>query len=386
MYKPLKIQTFLRDGGTLKELREEPYNLKINADSDKRRILFKYNQIESDMSLQICEEARGLILDSKNDWEVISFPFLKFFNYGESHASDIDWNSARIWEKMDGSCSVLYHYENEWVMHTLGTVEGEGDVHVDDLISTPFGGTFSDLFFYTWDKVYGKEKLNQLNEDYIYVFELMTPYNVVVKEYDELKLTLLAVRNRKTLNEVDVLSFEDEFNVPELFDFNNPSLDDLLSSLDRFPPDDEGYVVCDSEYNRIKIKNPDYLILHKMKDNAVNRKNGILEIILNEKDDDLMSRFPNMKEDIIEIKSDLKSLLNFLEESYESFNGSDVDPEDSDERKRFALKVQSEIPTSMRSYMFTKLTSDESTDFESLVKDSRVDKVASALNSFKQMN
>lgn len=382
--KPLKIQTYLRGEGTLSDLRKDPYNLKINADSEKRRILFKYNQIESDMSLEICQEARGLILDSENDWEVISFPFHKFFNYGESQAHDINWDTARIWEKMDGTCSVLYHFDGEWVMHTLGTVEGEGEVHVDDLLSTPFEGTFSDLFFYAWDKIYGEDKLDDLNTDYIYVFELMTPYNVVVKEYDGLKITLLAVRDRRTLEERDVLDFTDEFDTPELFDFSDPSLDQLIDSLDRFPPDEEGYVVCDADYNRIKIKNPDYLILHRMKDNAVNRKNGILEIILNEKDDDLISRFPDMKDEVTEVKTLLRNFILFLERKYVEFGGPSTDPDDSEQRKEFALNVQNAFPAPMMSYMFTMLSENYS-DFEEIIKEYRVDKVAESVQCYKDM-
>lgn len=377
MYKPLKIQNYLRNKGKINGLREDPYNLRVNADSNKRRILFRYSQIDSDLSLQIVKEARGLILDRENNWEVISFPFLKFFNYGEEQASNIDWKNAQVFSKMDGTCSILYFFEGEWVMHTLGTVEGRGPVHVDDHLSVPFDGTFSDLFFYTWNEVYGKDKLNDLNTNYIYVFELMTPYNIVVKKHKEYKLSLLAVRNRTTLNELPISNFEDEFHTPDRFNFSNPDIDTLKSNLEEFPPDEEGYVVCDKNFNRVKIKNPDYVARHKMKDVAVNKKNGVLEIVLEEKGDDFLSTFPDLEDDIKNIRSKISRLVDYLEEKYKKYGGKDVDPDNHQERKDFALSIKTHISPTLRGFMFEKLSTDK--NFEEIIKSSKVNKVSQSL-------
>jgi len=378
--KPLKIQKFLREDGSMSDLKDDPYKLKINTGTEGRRILFKYNQIKSDLSLDIVQEARGLILDRKNNWEVLSFPFKKFFNYGEDYAASIDWDTAKVFEKCDGTCSVLYHYDNEWKMHTLGTVEGEGPVHVDDLISVPFDGTFSDLFFYSWNQVYGKDKLEGLNENFVYVFELMTPYNIVVKEHKNYKLKLLAVRNRNTLNEYDLERFSDQFDIPHVYDFSDPNIDELKNSLGNFQPDEEGYVVCDKDFNRIKLKNPDYVMRHKMRDSVISRKNGVLEVVLNEEEDDFISTFPDLKSDIKDVKSSLQKLISFLENKYESFDGQHVDPQDSEERKEFALKVKENVPHSMQGYMFQRLTS--SKNFEEIVKNDRTDSVSESIKFF----
>lgn len=106
--KPLHIQKRLReadsDGAAFANLKRDPYKLTINVGSDRRRFCFKYNQIKSDMSLPICQEARGLILDKEDNWNVVSYALPKFFNAAENEAVDIDWDSAEIFEKMDGSC------------------------------------------------------------------------------------------------------------------------------------------------------------------------------------------------------------------------------------------------------------------------------------------
>ena len=54
-----------------------------------------------------------LILD-RGSWNVVAMPFKKFFNYGEKDADRIDWGSAKVYEKLDGSLLTLYFHSGEW--------------------------------------------------------------------------------------------------------------------------------------------------------------------------------------------------------------------------------------------------------------------------------
>lgn len=103
----LKVQEFIR-GNTDWEclLSSEPYCISISHDSMYGRdlVMFKYDQTRSDLSIPLVQECRGLILDA-NTFEVVSFPFVKFFNYGEPLAVDIDWSSAQVTQKLDGCVS-----------------------------------------------------------------------------------------------------------------------------------------------------------------------------------------------------------------------------------------------------------------------------------------
>jgi tRNA splicing ligase len=51
----------------------------------------------------VVQECRGLILDESANWRIVAFPYTKFFNYGEEHAASIDWSTACVQEKLDGS-------------------------------------------------------------------------------------------------------------------------------------------------------------------------------------------------------------------------------------------------------------------------------------------
>src|SRR5277367_6643581 len=64
-------------------------------------VMLKYSQINSPMAEPVVQQCRGIILDQTNDWAVVSYPFDKFFNYGEPNAAAIDWPRAKVYEKLD---------------------------------------------------------------------------------------------------------------------------------------------------------------------------------------------------------------------------------------------------------------------------------------------
>lgn len=118
--QPCAIQEFLR-ANPIDKLREHPYFLKIRTHSRYPHLcMFKYHQINSDFRNPIVREARGIILDASNKWAVVSYPYDKFFNAGESLAAKVDWNSAKVYEKLDGSLMTLYFYDNQWHVSSSG--------------------------------------------------------------------------------------------------------------------------------------------------------------------------------------------------------------------------------------------------------------------------
>lgn len=60
------------------------------------------------MKEPIVQECRGLILDEAEGWRVVCMPYKKFFNFGEDCCADIDWSTAKVQEKLDGSLISLY--------------------------------------------------------------------------------------------------------------------------------------------------------------------------------------------------------------------------------------------------------------------------------------
>ena len=79
---------------------EEDINGKlIRTSHDGSRVCFKYSS-GADFSDPIVCEARGIIIDL-DEMDVVCRPFDKFFNVQEQYAAEIDWDTARVLEKID---------------------------------------------------------------------------------------------------------------------------------------------------------------------------------------------------------------------------------------------------------------------------------------------
>ncbi len=286
---------------------------KLKSKMYEHKVLIKYDQIDSDMSLTEVREARGLVLEL-NTWKVLNLAFKKFFNSAETHAAKIDWNTAHILEKLDGSCISVYYDWNDltWYAATTGTANGEGGVN------NKLGTTFNQLF---WDTVINKYNLNTclLNEDLIYVFELTTPKNVVVKQHTESSATLLTVRNRLTLKELSRLEthmVSQSLGVPlvKSYDLNIGNIGELVKTLDDKPYYEEGYVVVDGNFNRVKIKNPEYVKVHHLKNKK--SEHHIIEIIKTNEIEEFVSVFKEMSEEIYDLKKKYDNLFELLNSTW----------------------------------------------------------------------
>ena len=109
----LELQKFMQEHDNWAELlATEPYNLKISY--YEKLVMFKYNQLTADFSIPLVREARGIILERKPPYRVVCWPFEKFFNYGEDHAAQINWSTASVQEKIDGSLMKCYFWDGEW--------------------------------------------------------------------------------------------------------------------------------------------------------------------------------------------------------------------------------------------------------------------------------
>jgi hypothetical protein len=275
------------------------------------KILLKYNQLVSPtlMALPEMQDCRGIILE-KNTWNVMSLAFRKFFNSEEGNAAKIDWNTAHVLEKLDGTMIQTYWdwYEEKWFAATTGTAEGEGEVNNKN------GTTFNDLF---WETVNNKYTFNEclLNKDLIYVFELTTPYNIVVKPHGESSATLLTVRDRETLVEfsgkdLEMAAISIGIPLVKSFDINASNVGHLLKTFENMPWSEEGYVVRDGNDNRVKVKNPAYVQAHHLKGKTA--EHNILTIVKTNEIEEFAATFPERTEELYRLKEGYDELVGKL--------------------------------------------------------------------------
>ena len=336
----LAIQKYLEKHGLDKTISD----FKLKTRDYGHKILLKYDQLVSPtlMAFPEMQDCRGLVLE-KGTWKVMCLSFRKFFNAGEGNAAKIDWRTARILEKLDGSMIQVYWdwYEEKWFAATTGTAEGEGEVNNKN------GTTFNDLFWETVDKVvrdkYGysfNEKL--LNKNLIYVFELTTPYNIVVKPHGESSATVLTVRNRETLVELsgkdlELVALSIGIPLVKSYDLNATNVGQLLKTLEGMPWHDEGYVVVDADFNRIKIKNPAYVAVHHLKGKSA--EHNIMVIIKTNEIEEFSATFPDRTEELYKLKEGYDALIIKLNGIWDELKDRKPKNISKDEQKKYAAAV-----------------------------------------------
>lgn len=295
----LKIQEFILAHDNWRELlADAPYNLKISEDDGF--VLFKYNQIASDFNEEICLEARGLILDSLDNFKVVRMAFKKFFNLGESFAAQLDWDTAVATEKIDGSIMSVWYARGKWRLSTNGTI----DAFKAELAGVGPYKTFGELF----ESVLPLSNFASCKHNFCFTFELVSPYNKVVIDYPEPKVYILSIRNLDTFKEVDDLDMRDFSNYmaverPQVYNLNNEA--DYRKVVEQMPEGHEGIVVRDAAGHRVKIKTLLYFQMHKAKNNGVITLERIVDLIRVNDHHEFLSYFPEYTEIFEQVKMEL---------------------------------------------------------------------------------
>lgn len=297
-------QEFLRHGGTLKQLTEK-YGIKVKEAG--RLALLKYDQVASPMGDRLVQQCRGLILE-KGTWDIVSWPFDKFFNYGEGHAAAIDWLTARVQEKLDGSLMQMYFYDGAWRVGSSGTPDASGQCYDN-------GFTFADLFWKTFEAK-GWYLPSEWRQDVTFLFELMSPYNRIVVRHPKPDLKLIGARNRVTGLEYRLKQGTDDLGWEAVREFSLQSMKDIEATFEYLNPlQQEGYVVVDAGFNRVKVKHPGYVAIHHMRGEGAGPKR-ILEVIRAGESSELLTHFPEWKPDFDRIQAAFDGLLSELERDY----------------------------------------------------------------------
>ena len=332
--------------------------------------LFKYDQIEVEQhnlwDIPYVQEARGIILDSANNWNPVCMTYAKFFNMGQAQAHPVDWSKSVVFEKLDGSLMQLWHYAEAWHVSTSGTPDA--DCPVGD-----HGVTFGDMFWETFNKQGAGQncpsngdnkqgiQLNDLDPNYCYAFELMGPLNRIVVAHPEPKLVLHGVRDMRTLQELDpasVTAGRPEFGTIKTWKVSDQeSLQALVASFNG--AECEGVVVCDMtqggiHFARQKVKNLDYLRLHRMV-SATSKASLALTARMRD-GDELLAYFPSFRPDYDKIVRVLDEAEVTAEACWQRHQGLLVNPDDPKlARKNYALALKKDSETAgIQGYLFQK--------------------------------
>lgn len=304
-------------------LSAEPYNIKISSAPaiNGAYYLLKYNQLSSDFNLAFCREARGCIMYFNNlsqRFECVCHPFDKFGNYGESYVPEIDWKSAKVTEKVDGSLIKVW-YHGGWHISTNGTINAQYAYVPNTQLS------YYDLFIRALKKKGDPAYFfSILDPHFTYMFELVSPDNRMTILYPEDAIYILGARDNHNDREAPVIPgiiarrAEGMIKMPKVYHLN--TLEDCIRATKLMGADEEGFVVCDDKFDRVKVKSEQYLIASHLRfNNSINVKK-VIKLIREEMIDDFCAYNEDYIGFVNKIKDAGRKVATLLDEAWENMS------------------------------------------------------------------
>lgn len=290
----------------------------ISFRNKKHMWLYNYNDnVLVDRNHPVLVKCRGLVVD--NEGNILNFPFERFFNEFEEEKAKIDWCSAEIHEKVDGSLICVFWDGTDWEITTRGSFyPAEIKKGVD----------FSKLFkkhFSSFDK---------LNKKYCYMFEIVSKDNRIVTWYEHEAVYLLGARDLHTLNEISQKELD---NIAEKLSVNRPlkysaeNIEQCKKLFENFKDDQEGLVVTDANFNRVKVKQESYLQLSKI---IMLKEQDLFECVLGLKQIDVeyLKKLPEVTAEIEKIREEWTKIQAEIKKVFEKIKNKST-------RKEFALEA-----------------------------------------------
>ena len=370
MYK-IELRDFILSHDNWEELlTAEPYHLKISRDGEY--IMFKYNQVFSDFNIPLVREARGIIF-RESDWECVCHPFNKFGNYGESYCPDINWETASVQEKVDGSLIKCWN-DNGWHISTNGTIDAF-KTNLNDIKYQNFGQLVLDAIRNVFPNEH--DFFNMLDPKCTYMFELVSPYNRVVIPYEEVKLYFLGIRD---MNDGDEWNPEESdlsmfFSIPKRYSLH--SLEDVQKAANTLSWNEEGYVVCDADFNRVKIKSPSYVMAHYARNNNTINTERLVQIVLNREQEEFLIYASDYADELHDVENTMKAIANNSVESMKVLFGASYEFANRGDYAREVAKY----PVYMKDFLFRCF---DDRIFWDYAKSWSIDRWVKAINEFKE--
>lgn len=323
----LNVQKWLHEQkGDFSKLTEQ-LGIRCTFNEYDNRVILNYNQIDSPKTNEIVMECRALTLD-KTDYSLVARSFNRFFNCGEALAITKRFRFDMPFyahDKEDGSLIKVYYYNDEWQVETRGT----------------FGqGKPQDLSPYTWEELVWQTLPSNFRgmaqKGTTYVFELCTNWNKVVRNYHTPSIFMLTQFCGMQEIESDIVHIDADIlgiDVPTTHNFKD--LMDAqyhLTEIAEYDPTYEGVVLRDCDNLRLKVKNPKWFALARLKEGAVSVKN-IVPLVLSGEYEEAEVYFPELKPEFDRIAEQIEKIKLEIDKYWFAYG-------EEKSRKKFALSVK----------------------------------------------
>ncbi|MGG8496981.1 RNA ligase [Tenacibaculum sp. TC6] len=246
----------------------------VEKHQDDDIYIYGYSQIDSNSHNRIKWDdfninMRGLIVDS--DGNVLSRAFQKFFTYknyvsedtillSENQIQKIKTNNFRIFEKVDGTFTILYWIKDTPYLATQRSFKSPKAKKATEILHKKYKHTF-----------------DKLNRKKTYIFEAIYPETRVLVDYgEEEKLYLLGILDTETGNEEELVNIGFPIAKEYTQDFSYIKNIEDIKQLNL--PNMEGFVLKYKDGLRIKVKFPWYERAHKVFNQIIAYKNASYQL------------------------------------------------------------------------------------------------------------
>jgi RNA ligase len=286
---------------------------------------------------------RGVVVDF-NTKRILTKPFRKFFNLGESHAPSISELERKkgfwVTEKLDGSFIMVYFDETtkQFYTTTKGSLDSEQGLWAQSRLPK---------------SVQNKELVTK----YTLMFEMISKEHQIVIPYDKIGyeegLYLIGVReniSEKLFDPVQVAEFAKEYDLRTYKTFTYKNLQSIVDDVKILPYTSEGYVIrFMGEELMVKVKSSEYLRVHRFL-SSLSDKN-LLDIMIAGEEQTIHDNLGVVPE---EYRDDVLATLEGYKKEAHIFRGECYTRFASlprDDRKTFALAVQKQ-PSEYKKFLF----------------------------------
>jgi hypothetical protein len=156
--------------------------------------------------------------------------------------------------------------------------------------------TFGHLFLTTF---IGKHQIKwtRLNQFHTYMFEVVGPLNRVVVPYPENDIYHIGTRITKTGEEIN-----EDVGLQKPKQYPLHTLEEVVQAAQALPFSEEGYVVVDAHWNRVKIKSPAYVNVHHLRGEGQISYKRVVALVMQNEQEEFLSYFPEYKQVFDEVK------------------------------------------------------------------------------------
>lgn len=257
----------------------------------KNLVQLTYDHLDASKSNPLVKECRALILDVSTIPHVVSRSFDRFGDYNQRVKTDFNFNNCKYYKKIDGSIINMYFY-NKWNVSTKSLPDANGMIFANNK-------TYSEYFFETFENLKYKYPKDTKNT---YIFEFKFPEGSFLTEDDDNpSIVLIGIRNNETGQEYDIDTYK-TFNW-QVVEHKISNLSDIENEIRYLDPTlDEGYVVCDNNFNRLKIKSPQYEAISLLGQKDINNNYlRLCDIVKTNRISNFIKKYPYLIEDFNDI-------------------------------------------------------------------------------------